>query len=788
MSTEAETCREYVVPRLCAAGWDTPPHAIVEQHRFTDGRIVVTGGPIRRQPGLRCDYLLRYTRDFPIAVVEAKADYKLPGDGLQQAKNYAEALGLAFAYSTNGQGIVEFSFLTGLERVLAAFPTPDDLWGRVQAMEGLEPAEAERLLTPTYHEPGRPLRYYQEIAVNRVVQAVLQGRRRVLLTMATGTGKTKVAFQICWKLWNARWNRTGDHRRPRILYLADRNLLVDQPKDNEFLPFDAARNKIGEGETSYSREMYFSTYQALAEDERRAGRFRDYAPDYFDLVIVDECHRGSARDTSTWRQILEYFEPAYQLGLTATPLREENRDTYQYFGAPIYTYSLRQGIEDGFLAPYRVHRVITSYDAAGWRPSPEDRDRFGRNIPDEEYQTKDFERVIALLKRTQAIARHLTDFLQGDRFAKTIVFCVDQEHADEMRRQFNNLNADLVQEHADYVCRVTADEGDIGLGHLAHFKDVDRKTPAILTTSQLLTTGVDIPICQNVVLVRVIGSMVEFKQIIGRGTRVREDQGKLYFNILDYTGSATEKFADPEFDGEPAQVTVQQVDDTGQPIGGASTASEPKPHTSAETAEPYDPSAPEQPHRRREKLYFDGGQVDILTHVVSILDDRGKALRVVTLRDYTGEQVRTLYRDAAELRGQWADPDRRTEVEGRLKERGISFDVLAQAAEQPDADPLDLLCHVAFGAPPCTRRERAARLRRDQPGFFDQYGPEARAILSQLLDKYADYGLDQLKLPGALKVPPISDRGNVSEIMALFGGAEPLRDAIIQLQARLYAA
>ena len=385
MITEADTCRKYVLPKLLQAGWDDEPHSFTEQKTFTDGRIVVTGNKTRRRPSKRADYLLRYTRDFMIGVVEAKAAYKSPGDGLQQAKDYAETLGLKFAYSTNGHGIIEFDFLTGKEREIDAFPTPDDLWKRFRTAQGItDDTVAQRLLTPSNHLTDKSPRYYQEIAINRTVQAILHGKRRILLTMATGTGKTVVAFQICWKLWNARWNRTGEYRRPKILYLADRNILIDDPKDKIFATFGDARWKIENGEANKGREMYFAIYQAIAKDERRPGLYREYAPDFFDLIIVDECHRGSAKDESNWREILEYFEPAYQLGMTATPLREDNRDTYAYFGDPLYTYSLRQGIDDGFLAPYRVHRVITTYDAAGWRPSKGDLDRYGREIPDEE--------------------------------------------------------------------------------------------------------------------------------------------------------------------------------------------------------------------------------------------------------------------------------------------------------------------------------------------------------------------------------------------------------------------
>lgn len=783
---EADTCRTYVVPRLQAAGWDSAPHSITEQRSFTDGRIVVAGSKTARRRQKRADYLLRYTRDIPIAVVEAKADYQAPGQGLGQAKDYAEILGLKFAYSTNGHGIVEFDFLAGTETNLDAFPSPAELWQRLRSAEGITSEQEQKLLAPGYHTPGRQLRYYQEVAVNRTVQAVLQGKRRLLLTMATGTGKTETAFQICWRLWNTRWNRDGRPGRPRILYLADRNILIDDPKDKTFAAFGDARAKIEGGNAVKSREMYFAIYQALAGGEGRPPLYREYPRDFFDLVIVDECHRGSARDDSSWREILEYFEPAYQLGMTATPLRDESRDTYRYFGgAPLYTYSLRDGIEDGFLAPYRVHRAFTPWDAAGWRPSKGEVDRFGREIPDEEYQTKDFERVIALRARTEAVARHLTAHLKKtDRFAKTIVFCVDQEHALEMRQALVNLNADLVKDHPDYVCRVTADEGDIGRGHLSNFQDLERRTPVILTTSQLLTTGVDAPTVKNIVLVRVINSMTEFKQIIGRGTRVRDDYGKLYFTILDYTGSATRLFADPEFDGDPARVTTEEIDDEGETVPGSGEEEVPE--------EPIDDGGEEggiivdeeEPQRR--KLYFDGDYVEVVGEVVYDLDADGKKLSVVKLTDYAGQKVRTLFPLAADLRRRWSDPEQRSEIIEMLSERGIDFDTLATSANQPDADPFDLLCHLAYNAPLRTRRERAEMLRRDRADFFDQYGPEARAILGELLDKYAEHGTAQFVIPDVLKVPPISERGNVIEIARLFGGGEALRQAVHQLQTLLY--
>jgi type I restriction enzyme, R subunit len=785
MPTEADTCRKFVVPKLQDAGWDNEPHSIAEQRTITDGRVVPVGKGFIRKPPKRVDYLLRYARDFPLAVVEAKANYKTAADAVQQARNYAEMLNLKFAYATNGHDIIEIDYFTGKETHVSDYATPAQLWQRYQAGQGLvKPEIGERLLTPFNHTVGKDERYYQQTAINRTVEAVLKGNDRLLLCMATGTGKTFVAFQICWKLWSSRWNRTGEHRRPRILYLADRNILVDQPKDGLFAAFGDARYKIESGEVVQSREMYFAIYQALAEDERRLGLFKSFAPDFFDLIIIDECHRGSARDDSSWRSILDYFEPAYKLGMTATPLREDNRDSYLYFGNPIYEYSLRQGIDDGFLAPYRVHRIITQWDAAGWRPSRDEVDRFGREIPDDEYQTKDFERVIALRARTRAIAHHLTEFLRNtDRFAKTIVFCVDQEHASEVREALVNLNADLCAQYPDYVCRVTADEGHIGRGHLSRFQDVETRTPTILTTSQLLTTGVDAPTCKNVVLARVVGSMSEFKQIIGRGTRLRDDYGKLWFNILDYTGSATRMFADPTFDSDPVRVTEEEVNDNGDITRTTETtpAGEPEPAGVA-------PDIVEPPDGEPRKFYYDGGQVNIVAHLVHELDPNGKQLRVVRYTDYAADTVRILCPTAQDLRKRWADAEQRDEIIQALAERGISFDELAEQAQQPDADPFDLLCHLAFNAPLRTRRERAQRLKQERKEFFDRYNPEARKILIELLEKYAQHGDAQFVLPDVLHVPPISDHGKPGEIIRLFGSPEQLRTAVNDLQGILYGS
>jgi type I restriction enzyme, R subunit len=785
MLTEADTCRKFVVPKLQAAGWDDDPHSIAEQRTITDGRIVPAGTGFIRKPPKKVDYLLRYTRDFPLAVVEAKVVYKSAAQAVQQSRQYAEMLGLKFAYATNGEEIIECDYFRGTEVRRTDFPTPAELWDRYRAGANIKSEEiATRLLSPYNHEVGKGERYYQQIAINRTVEAILKGRQRTLLTMATGTGKTAVAFQICWKLWNAEWNRVAEYRRPRILYLADRNILVDQPKDGVFAVFGDARFKIESGDVVKSREMYFGIYQALAEDERRSGLFKEYAPEFFDLVIVDECHRGGAREASSWRTILEHFAPAYQLGMTATPQRDDNIDTYRYFGNPIYQYSLRQGIDDGFLAPYRVHRVITEWDAAGWRPSRGDLDRFGREIPDEEYETRDFEKAVALRARTFAIAKHLTAFLRKtDPLAKTIIFCVDQEHASEMRAALVSLNPDLVRKYPDYVCRVTADEGDIGRGHLSRFQDVETTTPAILTTSQLLTTGVDAPTCKNILLARVVGSMSEFKQIIGRGTRVRDDYGKLWFNIIDYTGSATQLFADPEFNDDPLELTEEDLTHEGPPVVRERPETRYEPDGNVPGGPIHDPDPPE-----RRKYYYDDGLVEIAAHLVHELDADGGQLRVVRYTEYAGENVRRLCPSAPELRKRWASPDSRGELIEKLAERGITFEALADAANQPDADPFDLLCHLAFNAPLRTRRERAQRLKEQRPDLFATYGPEAKQILNELLEKYAEYGDAQFLLPDVLRVPPLSAHGQVTDIVKMFGGPEKLRDAVTELQNSLYAA
>jgi len=788
--TEADTCRIYVLPLLHEAGWID--EQIAEQRTFTDGRIVVVGDRCWRGKQKRADYILRYRRDFPIAVVEAKAAYKNPADGLQQAKEYAQILGLKFAYSTNGHGIVEHDFTTGVDNDLQNFPSPEDLWLRFcqsSKLDSDESSTVKRLLTPCYRIPKKSPRYYQEIAINRAVQAILQGKRRVLLTMATGTGKTFVAFQIIWKLWSTRWNRRREHRRPRVLYLADRNVLVEDPMSKDFAVFGDARWQI-KGRAVKSREIYFATYQAIARDERRPGLFREYSPDFFDLIIVDECHRGSARDESNWREILEYFEPAYQLGMTATPLREDNRHTYRYFGKPVYTYSLKQGIEDGFLSPYRVHRVVTSVDATGWRPSKGELDRYRREIPDREYETKDFERVLSLKARTQTVARHLTQFLKStDRYAKTIVFCVDQQHAEDMRKALNNLNSDLVKKNHDYVCRIVSDEGKIGRGHLSDFMELEKMTPTLVTTSRLLTTGVDVPLCKNVVLFRVINSMVDFKQTIGRGTRIRDDYGKLYFNIIDYTGSATRLFADPDFDGWPAFISEEEIDAQGNTLRKEVKERDVEEQGAELKEVKVDISTvldDSEIQKYKRKYYVNGGAVEVVVDVVYVLDSNGKQLRVVRYTDYTAEKVRSMFTSSAELRSKWSNAEEREMILKALEKRGITLNYLAEVTKMPEADPFDLLCHIAFNAPLRTRRERAERVRRDEKKFFERYRSEAHEVLNEILIKYEEFGVNELTDPNVFKIPPISRHGNISEIATLFGGVKKLLKALNKMQNLLY--
>jgi len=781
--TEADTCRKYVLPRLYEAGWTDDQ--ISEQKYFTDGRVVPVGRGHVRKPGKRADYLLRYRPGFPIAVVEAKAAYKKPGDGMQQAMEYVEILGLKFAYATNGHGIEEYDFITGRQTSLHGFPSPEELWQRWRFDQGLtRDTETDGLLFPFNRELRNPdgtvkrPRYYQEIAIRRAVQAITQGQKRILITMATGTGKTFVAMQIVWKLWKTR-------RKRRVLYLADRNILVDQAKDRTFTPFGDALHKI-QRRPIKSREIYFAIYQAIADREGQPGLYRRYPPDFFDLIIVDECHRGSARDESNWRQILEYFHPATQVGMTATPKHDDNVDTYRYFGSPITVYSLAQGIEDGFLAPYRVRRVVTDVDDVGWRPDPGLFDRFGRDVPDGLYGTRDFERILSLLGRTEAVARHLTDYLRKTgRYAKTIVFCVDQEHAEDMRKALINCNTDVTCRHPNYVVRVVSDEGKVGLGYLGKFQDPEQDFPVIVTTSKLLSTGVDVPTCCNIVLFKPINSMVEFKQVIGRGTRLFVDGNKFWFTILDYV-EATRLFYDPDFDGIPELTAEETINAQGQVTSSTETGEAVEAAKCIE--EEVSPTISDDSEGEPRKYYVNGVQVRVVREMVQELDPEGRELRVHRFEDYTRTQVCTLYGDAGKIRAAWRDPGRRAIVISELASRGISFEQLAEATGQSDADPFDLLIHVAFNGPLRSRRERAETVRREHKGFFDAYGPQAQPVLDYLLGKYTDHGVAQLTDLHILELPDVPVEGTVIEIAHLFGGVGRLKEATRRLQDLIYAA
>ena len=798
---EKDTCRDYVLPLLASAGWGTDQ--IAEQFPITDGRIVPVGKKHRRAAALRADYVLEYEPGVPIGVVEAKREYATPGKGLQQAKNYAGLLDLPFAYSTNGKGIVEDDRDTGLESDgLTAFPSPDALWTRYRSWKGItEDSVADGLLLPftralrNHDGTVKAPRYYQRTAINRSVTAILRGDKRLLLTLATGTGKTFVSMQIVWKLWKSGW-RKG--RNPRVLYLADRNILIDQPIDREFKPaFGTGDNtpiwKL-QGEAKAGREIYFALYQQLADSgEDLNGMFRQFAPDFFDLVIVDECHRGSARAESSWRAILEHFSPATQLGMTATPKREETVDSYEYFGDPLFQYTLAQGIDDGFLAPYRVRRVVLSPDAHGFAPDQGQLDLFGNEIPDDLYTTKDFERVVSLLSRTEAAASHLTAYLhRTDRWAKTIVFCVDQEHADQMRRALHNANADLAKQHPNYLVRIVSEEAAIGKGHLSNFADTETNVPVIATTSEMLSTGVDLPTVRNIVLFRPVGSMAMFKQMIGRGTRLFPDEDKLSFDIIDYAG-ATALFADPEFDGPPERVDREEIDENGNVVEDT-VVEEPEPPFDLGSAGPdaiddgglVDPDGlDEEP---TVKFYVEDTEVWVTAEATYHLDPETHRLRLVEYRDFVTETVRSLFPDPSDLRSRWANRVGRREVLGALEAHGIDANDLIGRTGFVDADPIDALVHLAWNQPLATRTDRVRRVRKEHATFFEAYQPAAREVLGFLLDKYTEHGISQLDDPGVLQVPPLSSLGSPVDIAGRFGSGDALKDAVERLAELLYVA
>lgn len=817
--SEADTCRKFVIPKLRDSKWSDDQ--IMEQGVFTAGRIIVIGRKGKRDKAKRFDYLLRYSKDFPIAIIEAKSTLKKAYDGLQQAKEYADILGLNYCYSTNGKEIIEYDFSTGLSTQIENFPTPDELYKRLKDKEQktkdiikVENSELvvkpefpnlyykqdltqneeknQILLKPFYPNPDKQIRYYQRIAINKATLAVLEGKKRILLTLATGTGKTTIAFQIIYKLWNNRWNKTNEHRKPKILFLADRTILIDDPMSKDFAIFGDARCLLNTENFTTGREIYFATYQSIAETEMREGLFKKFSKDFFDLIVIDECHRGSAADESTWKNILQYFNSAVQIGLTATPLRKDNKDTYEYFGNPIYTYSLKQGIADGFLAPYIVHRVVSDADAKGFRPNHGQTDKFGQVIEDREYLTQDFENSLSYLPRTTAVAKHMTDFMKKtDRFAKCIVFCVNQEHAEQFRNEFEKLNSDLTSKYHNYVVRIVSDEGDVGKGHLSKFMDIDTVVPVVVTTSRLLSTGIDVPTCKIIAIFRTIGSVPEFKQIVGRGTRVREDKEKLFFTILDYTGSASRNFADKDFDGEPPLITTEQINEEGETVEGTYTEEHNEIQNEAQTETEYfgneTPNTEPDP-LRRQKYYVEEGTVSIIAESVQILDANGK-LRTIEFTQYAKEQIINFFHSPENLKESWLNVQQRQILLNTLAEKGISVDLLQEITGQKNTDIFDLLCFVAFNLKPKTRKERADFLKKNKTEYFNQYTEKAREILSLALDKYVEFGVEQLAdLNTLLKLQPIANKGNVMEIAKEFGGIDKLRNAMNEIQTLLYAA
>jgi len=783
IDSEADTCRKEILPKIYKAGWSDDQ--ILEQRVFTDGPVIVIGKKAKRGKAKIADYLLRYSQNFPIAIIEAKKSYKKASAGLQQAKEYAEILELKFAYATNGEEIIEFDFLTGLEQPIDEIPRPQELWNRLNDAEPIPDDILPVLLKPFFPTPDKPPRYYQTIAINHAIQGILEGKKKLLLCLATGTGKTVIAFQIIYKLWANRWNRRREFGRPKILFIADRSILIEDPHSKDFSVFGDARCLIPKDGPLTSREVYFSTYQSLAEDDTRKGKFRDFDRDFFDLIVIDECHRGSASTESNWRRILNYFDSAVQLGLTATPLREDTRDTYLYFGNPLYTYSLKQGIADGFLAPYVVHYVTPSTDTQhGWRPEHGQTDKHGNLIPDEVYSTPDFERNLSLLPRTQAVAKHLNNLIsKNGRMEKTIIFCVDQEHANQMRFALNNHNQDITKNNPNYVVRIVSEEGEVGRGFLSKFMDIDEVFPVIVTTSRLLSTGVDMPTVKNVVLFRTVNTMTEFKQIVGRGTRVREDKGKLFFRLIDYAGSANRQFADPEFNGMPPLVTSEEIDEQGNSIEDSITTEyeENEEEIIQDEFEDFDPNA--QPIRR-EKIYVEDALVEIVAENVQILDQDGN-LKTIHFTQHTKEQITTLFTDAQSFRDAWMDINKQQEIIETLENSGISVEYLEEVTQLKGLDSFDLLRHIAYGMKPLTRSERAKSIKKAE--LMQQYSEKAQLIIQMILEKYIEYGAQELK-PGVIQVHPISEQGNIMEIVKEFGGADEFKKVLSDIRNLLYAA
>ena len=783
--SERDICTRYIQPALEKAGWN-PQTQIREEVPFTDGRIYVKGNLTARGKRKRADYILYYKPHIPIAIIEAKNNKHSVSAGIQQGLDYAQILDIPSVYSSNGDGFFEHDRTCSdgsIEKELSLdeFPSPHVLLERYNYYKGIQSEAQKQITAQDYFFDGtnRSPRYYQQIAINRTVEAIAKGQDRILLTMATGTGKTFAAFQIIHRLWKS-------NTKKRILFLADRNALIDQTRRGDFRPFKDKMTVIKNKQIDKSYEIYLALYQGLTNYDEDKDTYRQFSPEFFDLVVIDECHRGSAAEDSAWREILDYFGNATHIGLTATPKETETISSTEYFGEPIYTYSLKQGIQDGFLAPYKVLRIGLNVDLEGWRPEPGKMDKQGLLVDDRIYNRKDFDKNLVIDERTEIVARKVTEFLKKtNRFDKTIIFCVDIDHAQRMRAAIANENSDLMKENSKYVMQITGDNQE-GKNELDNFINPEERYPVIATTSKLMTTGVDAQTCKLIVLDKNINSMTEFKQIIGRGTRVREDFGKTFFTILDFR-DATKMFADPDFDGDPVRVKEIGEDDeiespedeatSDEPVideDGAEVIFEPGPAEITDGGEVI--------NEPRAKYYVNGVNVAILNERIQYMDSNGKLI-TGSLKDYTKQKVREQYHSLDKFLNKWNRAEKKQAIIEELTEQGIIIENLKQAVNK-EMDIFDLICHTAFDQPPLTRAERANNVKKRD--YFTQYGEQTRKVLEALLDKYADEGIANIEDMKILQVSPLDQFGSPVEIVKLFGGKEQYQQALVKLEREIY--
>lgn len=767
---ESDTRLKLIDPALEWAGWDKQ-RQIYTEHYFTDGEIVVRGRMSTRRTAKKADYLLMYRPDIPLAIVEAKDTTHSSGAGMPQAMGYAQTLDIPFAFSTNGREFVEHDFLTGKERTfpMDEFPSPTLLWERYKAGKGISQDGEEVVTAPYYYDQSaKSPRYYQRNAVNRTIEAVARGDKRLLLVMATGTGKTYTAFQIVHRLREAGVVR-------KVLYLADRNVLVDQTIDGDFKPLAKVVDKVKDRKLDPSYEVYFSLYQQLVGDDGEEV-FRGFDPSFFDLVIVDECHRGSAKADSQWRKVLEYFSGAIQIGMTATPKETEDVSNIDYFGEPLYTYSLKQGIEDGFLAPYKVIRPKLNVDVYGWRPVEGSYDDYGKEIEDQVYTQSDFDRTLIIKERTEEVAWKITQFLkETDRYSKTIVFCVDINHAERMRQELVSANSDIAKEHPNYVVRITGDVPDAA-ALLDQFMDEDEKYPTIAVTSKLMTTGVNSKTCKLIVLDNVFGEqgMTEFKQIIGRGTRISEPYGKMYFSILDFR-DASRLFADPAFDGKP--ICVYEPGEDG-PVNPPDDAEE-----IVDVTDPPTPPVSVDPPSDEKRFYVHGVDVRIVSERVEYYTVDG-GLVTESLKDFTRRNILGQYDSLDEFLHAWNAEEKKKAIVEALREHGVFLEELREESGHMEMSDFDLICHIAYDQKPLTRSERARNVKRD--GYLDKYQGVAREVLETLLDKYSTSNLVDLDDVRVLSLDEFRRFGSPMKIVGEFGGKNMFRQAAQALENALY--